>query len=333
MKTITTCTYPSPLSRICLGTGAMGESGLTGEPVERAFAILDAYYAIGGRFLDTANVYGRWGVDHTNASEQVIGRWLCERRITDMTITTKACHYDLETPSASRVDRDSLLYDVEESCNSLGLDTLDILLLHRDNESLDIRTIVDFCVPLVEEGKVTRFGFSNFRADRVQKAIEYLGTDWNQYFVGVSNEWSLAMDGAKDYTPGIGMAATDSALRTLQAEYHFPLFPYSSIAHGFFSKLEQCGAVYDGAWQNINGFCGNKDWLTPANGLTYNRLCAYSKETGISTTMLSLSYLLAQPDTIPIMSVSRAEQIEQINTQYENTIFNYCACDKMINPQ
>lgn len=312
MKTITTRTYPTPLSRVCLGTGSMGESGLTGEPVERAFAILDAYYALGGRFLDTANVYGRWGVDHTNSSEQVIGRWLRERKITDMTVTTKACHYDLETPSVSRVDRDSLLYDVEESSASLGLDRLHILLLHRDNESVDIRTIVDFCVPLVEEGKVLRFGFSNFRADRVKGAIQHLGADWDRYFVGVSNEWSLAMDGAKGYAPGIGMIPTDDALRAVQAEYHFPLFPYSSIAHGFFTKLQQCGAVYDGNWHNVDGFRGNKDWLTPANGRAYNRLCAESAKTGISTGMLSLAYLLAQPDTIPIMSVSRPEQLEEL---------------------
>lgn len=309
MNTLTVRTYPAPLSRVCLGTAAMGADGLTGEPVDRAFAILDAYYAIGGRFLDTANVYGRWGVDRTNASEQVIRRWLRERQITDMVVTTKACHYAPENPSVSRVDADALRHDVEESRMSLGMDTLDILLLHRDNEAVDIRTIVDFCVPLINEGKVTRLGFSNFRADRVKTAIEYLGADWERYFIGVSNEWSLAMDGAENYMPSAGMIATDADLRAVQSEYRFPLFPYSSIAHGFFTRLQKCGAVYDGTWRNTDGFTGNKSWLTPANGRAYNRLCAYSAETGISTGMLSLAYLLAQPNTIPVMSVSRPEQL------------------------
>lgn len=312
MKTITTRTYPTPLSRVCLGTASMGASGLTGEPIESAFAILDAYYALGGRFLDTANVYGRWGVDHTNASEQVIGRWLAERKITDMTITTKACHYDMETPQISRVDRESLLQDVEESRVSLGLDSLHILLLHRDNEAVDIRRIVDFCAPLVDEGKVARFGFSNFHAERVKTAIEYLGADWDRYFVGVSNEWSLAMDGAENYTPGSGMIATDAALCALQAEHSFLQLPYTSIAHGFFTKLQQCGAVYDGSWRNVEEFRGNKNWLTSKNGDMYNRLCAYSAETGISVGMLSLAYLLAQPNTIPLMSVSRTEQLAEL---------------------
>ena len=312
MNTISLGTYPVPLSRICLGTASMGNDGLTGEPLAQAFAILDAYYAMGGRFLDTANVYGRWGVDRTNASEQILGRWLKERKITDMVITTKACHWAPDAPDVSRVTADAMAHDVEESRTSLGLDKLDILLLHRDNEETDIRRIVDFCVPYVDKGIIERFGFSNFRADRVKTAIEYLGADWNRYFVGVSNEQSLAMDGADGYAPGAGMIATDAALRDVQAEYAFPLFPYSSIAHGFFTKLQRCGAVYDGAWKNTDDFRGNKAWLTAKNGAAYNTLLARSAETGISLSMLSLGYLLAQPYTVPVMTVSRPEQLDEL---------------------
>jgi len=313
MNTISVRTYPKVFSRICLGTAGFGANGLTGEPLEQAFAILDAYYAMGGRFLDTANVYGRWGVDRTNASEQVIGRWLRERQISDMTVTTKACHWAPDAPSVSRVTADAMAADVDESRASLGMDKLDILLLHRDNEAADIRAIVDFCVPFVENGTITRFGFSNFRADRVKTAIDYLGAGWDRYFVGVSNEWSLAMDGADCYAPGSGMIATDAALRDVQAAYRFPLFPYSSIAHGFFTKLQRCGAVYDGEWRNTDDFRGNKAWLTAKNGRAYNRLTALSAETDRSLAMLSLGYLLAQPNTVPVMTVSRTEQLDELN--------------------
>lgn len=312
MKTLNIQTYPTPLSRVCLGTASMGENGLVGEPLTRAFAILDRYYSLGGRFLDTANVYGRWGTDHVNASERVIGQWLRDRKITDMTVTTKACHYALDAPSVSRVDRASLHKDVEESRASLGMDRLDILLLHRDNESVDIREIVDFCVPLVDAGKVTRFGFSNFRANRVKTAIETLGADWTKYFVGVSNEQSLAMDGTDTYTPGAGMVATDAALLQLQRTYNFALLPFSSIAHGFFAKLQTCGATFDGEWHNTDNFRGNRAWLTAKNGDAYNALCRQSTETGISVGMLSLKYLLDQPGTIPLMSVSRPDQLDEL---------------------
>ncbi len=310
MHTITVTSFPKPLSALCLGTASYGSAGLTGEPLQKAYEILDAYYAKGGRFLDTANVYGRWGVDHVNASEIVIGRWLQERQVTDMVITTKACHYMPEAPTVSRVTADDMARDVEESRRSLGLDELPICLLHRDNRNVDIRTIVDFCVHHVESGHVLRFGFSNYAADRVEAAIDYMGADWKRYFVGVSNEWSLAMEGAENYAPPDGMVATDAALRTLAREHGFALLPFSSVAHGFFAKLERCGAVYEnGTWSHVEDFTGNRGWLTAKNGEAYVQLLAKSQETGLSVHTLSLRYLMEQPGVVPVMSVSRVGQL------------------------
>ena len=229
-----------------------------------------------------------------------------------MTVLTKACHFDPDTPDVSRVDAVSLMEDVEASRKSLGQDKLDILLLHRDNEDVDIRTIVDFCVPLVDKGLVTRFGLSNYRAERIETAISYLGKDWDRYFIGVSNEWSLAMDGDDSYAPGYGMMKTDAAMRALQEKENFLILPYSSIAHGFYKKLRRCGAKYDGTWQNTEDFRGNRQWLTDENGKMYQRLLTLSAETGLSLTMLSLGYLLAQPNVIPAMSVSRPEQLSEL---------------------
>ncbi len=313
MKQITLQTFPKPLSCLCLGTASMGDRGLTGEPLEKAFAILDAYYAMGGRFLDTANVYGRWGMDKTNASEIVLGKWLKERQIGDMIITTKACHYMPEAHDISRVTKADMDRDVEESRWSLGMDVLDICLLHRDNENVDIRTIVDFCVAQVNRGHVTRFGFSNYRAGRVVEAIRYMGDDWCRYFVGVSNEWSLAMAGVQGYNPPDGMVPVDAALTEAQAAYPFGIIPFSSVAHGFFAKLESCGAVYEnGVWSKTEHFRGNHNWLTDANGETYNKLLAESAKTGRSVNTLSLLWLMEKPCTIPVMSVSRTAQLEEL---------------------
>ena len=39
MNTISVRTYPKAFSRICLGTAGFGNTGLSGEPLEQAFAI------------------------------------------------------------------------------------------------------------------------------------------------------------------------------------------------------------------------------------------------------------------------------------------------------
>ena len=52
MRTIKLQTFPQPLSAVCLGTARFGGD----YDDKRSFALLDQYYAMGGRFLDTANV-------------------------------------------------------------------------------------------------------------------------------------------------------------------------------------------------------------------------------------------------------------------------------------
>ncbi len=44
-----------------------------------AFALMDAYVAAGGTFIDTADIYSFWAEGNPGVSGQIIGRWLHER--------------------------------------------------------------------------------------------------------------------------------------------------------------------------------------------------------------------------------------------------------------
>lgn len=306
------------LSGLCLGTASMGSEGLSGAPLQKAFAILDTYYAMGGRFLDTANVYGRWGVDHTNASEKCIGMWLADRGIADMTITSKCCHYLPEAHDTPRVNRECAFADLEESRRSLGLDTIPIYLLHRDDRSRDIRYIVDFCVEMVDSGKIGAFGFSNYRLDRVRTAIDYLGADRKRVFAGLSNEWSLAMEGAEDYCPPDGMEPVTAELARYCADAELLILPFSAVAHGWFDKLARDGVTVgaDGRFVGIASY--RPEWMTAGNARNYSLLQSLREETGCSMTALSAAYLAGkrQP-VIPIVSVSRPEQLAEYGAAME----------------
>lgn len=300
------------LSGLCLGTASMGSEGLSGAPLQKAFAILDTYYEMGGRFLDTANVYGRWGVDHTNASEKCIGLWLSDRGITDMTITSKCCHYLPEAHDTSRVDRDSALADLAESRRSLGMEQIPIYLLHRDNRERDIRYIVDFCVEMVDSGKIGAFGFSNYRLDRVQAAIDYLGADRKRYFAGLSNEWSLAMESAGAYDPPDGMEPVTKPLARYCAEEDILILPFSAVAHGWFDKLTRDGVTIGADGRFVGSASYRPEWMTVENARNYRILQSLHKETGCSMTALSAAYLAGKRQhVIPIVSVSRPEQLAE----------------------
>ena len=231
-------TFPEALSAVCYGGGRLG--GDYSE--EKSFELLDFYYSLGGRFVDTASCYGRWTKSGLNESERCIGKWLKARQITDMVVTSKCCHYAFDAHDVSRVNRECAEADLEESRRALGLDTIPIYLTHRDNPDIDVRRIVDFLADMVTSGKVTRIGLSNYRPDRIRTALDYLGKEWKEIFVGVENEWSLheeclAADAGGEKQSPDGLVSTGRELKALHREKNLPLFAFSAAGGGFYSKI------------------------------------------------------------------------------------------------
>src|ERR1700745_54167 len=69
--------------RLCLGGNVFGWTA----DEEQSFAVLDAYAAAGGNFIDTADTYTR---PNMGASETIIGRWMAQRgNRDDLVLATK----------------------------------------------------------------------------------------------------------------------------------------------------------------------------------------------------------------------------------------------------
>ena len=296
MRKVNLKSYPVPLSAVCLGTANYGGSF----DEKRSFEQLDWYYDMGGRFLDTANVYGGWSDGGIGASERMIGKWLNARRAADMVITSKCVHWAPDAPSVSRVNRKEAMADLDMSRRALGLDTIPIYLTHRDDPDVDVRVIVDFMAEMVEKGYVTRFGFSNYTADRVKTAVEYMGSDWTKLFVGVSNEWSLheevtcAENGGKTLTDKHGMVNTGLDLWQMHREMGIPLIPFSASAHGFYAKVK------------------DSDVLPKKEQEIYISLLEEHVNTGVSMNAVSVAYILNSGlPAIPVVGVSSEKQMRE----------------------
>lgn len=118
------------ISPICLGTAGFGDKS----DLEKSFEILNAFVWAGGNFIDTANVYCKWLKGHGNCSEQIIGKWLKESGMQGKVIVaTKGAHYSFEDPGRSRVNKEDIRMDLDESCRTLGKDEMDFYWLHRDD--------------------------------------------------------------------------------------------------------------------------------------------------------------------------------------------------------
>ena len=304
MQYRTICHTDLRVSAVCLGTAEFGG----GVPEEEAFRILDAFAEGGGNFLDTANVYGRWFPGGGNRSEQTLGKWLRSRRAYDRVIVaTKAAHYAPATPQINRVTEADIRRDVEESRQTLGLDRLDFLWLHRDNPDRPIEEIVDILEKLTDEGLIRYYGASNYAPERLQTAVRYAAENRLHGFCAVSNEWNPAVA-----NPGCAMNADPTLVHAegkLDAYECLGLsfIPYHSTAKGFFSKLAS-GELYTEKYARLRA-C----YLNAENKALGEMLADRAAQNGSSVQTELLRYILANMlPILPITTVSRVEQVADI---------------------
>lgn len=293
------------LSRICLGTDQFGSK----LDRQEAFRILDHFRDLGGNFLDTANIYGKWLPDGINHSERLVGQWLRERKaVSDMVVATKGGHYDLDHPEISRVTREGIRADLEESLLALGLERIDFYWLHRDNPAMEMEELIGILEELVKEGKIRYYGASNFCLERLEEAYAYADIHRGQGFRAVSNQWSLAVEGEPGgdmQSPAPGdptMVKTDQALYEWHRHTGMPLVPYSSSAGGYFARLE--------TGRLPAGMAAKYD--TDRNLGIYRLLQEESARCGISAFGLGQAFLLAQPFQVyPATAVSSPDQMAE----------------------
>jgi aryl-alcohol dehydrogenase-like predicted oxidoreductase len=278
-------------SVLCLGTDIMGSF------IDRStsFAILDAFFAAGGTFFDTAKIYADWKPGERSAAEKTLGAWVHERRLRDqVVIATKGAHPDLSTLHIQRLSPADITGDLNASLSHLKIEQIDLYWLHRDDPGRPVAEIIDTLQAQVQAGKIRYYGCSNWHAQRIREAQAYaqqLGIDG---FVADQPLWNLARVEAESLSDP-NYVAMNAELWAYHHISGMACMPYSSQANGFFHKLES------GSRERISGN-QQKMYLTAENQARAERLQVLKQQTGLSTTQVVLGYLLAQPfPTFPIV--------------------------------
>lgn len=135
-----------------------------------SFAILDAFVAQGGGAIDTADVYSAWVPGHEGGeSERVIGAWLKQGgKRNQVVIGTKVGMW----PKRLGITRQNIVEACEDSLKRLGIETIDLYWLHRDDEATPAEEYTAALDELLKAGKIRSFGASNFKPARFAEGIE-----------------------------------------------------------------------------------------------------------------------------------------------------------------
>lgn len=162
----------APFQVSVLGLGAMTFGAESDE--ETSHAILDAYVEAGGRFIDTADVYGR------GASEEIIGRWLATRETPgDLLIATKGRFAMSDDPADQGAGRAHLEHALEASLRRLGVEAVDLYQIHAWDPTTPVEETMETLNDFVDAGKARAIGVSNFLGWQLERAVMTAGAhDW-----------------------------------------------------------------------------------------------------------------------------------------------------------
>ncbi|MDG4554198.1 MAG: aldo/keto reductase [Candidatus Competibacter sp.] len=159
------------LSVKAIGLGAMPLS-IDGRPSEaRALAVIEAFVAGGGDFIDTANVYCL-DDDDIGHNERLIQQALREIGATDQVIV--ATKGGLRRPGGAWVadgNPDWLRLSCERSLRALQIDCITLYQLHAVDPKVDLRRSLDALIRLKEEGMIAHLGLSNVSVAQIEQAL------------------------------------------------------------------------------------------------------------------------------------------------------------------
>ena len=288
------------LSRIVLGTAGYG----TGFQDDAAFAQMDRYFESGGRTLDTARVYGMWAPDGDGASKKCVGKWLRARGVRNqVVISTKGAHHDLHDIRHKRVTPACIRQDLDESLDFLGVDTVDLYFLHRDDPRIPVSEIMDVLHEQVSAGKIRVLGASNWSVSRIAEANAYAARSGKTPFYVSQIEWSAAKLERQIYDSEDSTQFMNDENFAWYSTLDFPVMAYSSQAKGLFSKLIQAPDRITGVFAET--------YATPVNRKRAVKIAELAGKYGVSLGRMALAVLLCNPlRPCAIIGASNMSQLE-----------------------
>ncbi|MBQ5746749.1 MAG: aldo/keto reductase [Clostridia bacterium] len=279
-------------SKILLGTAYFGDS----ISEEQAFEIMDTFVSLGGNHIDTARLYAN------GESEKVVARWLKSRKPENILVSTKGGFPESQTSKVMRLSEAEVRYDLSLSLNALETDTIEMYWLHRDDENRPVEEIIDYMNAFVKEGKIKRFGASNWTVKRIKEANAYAERNGKIGFSASQIRFSPAVlvEGGDDRS----LVTMDSASFEDYKRLGIPVAAYASQAKGFFSKMAEKGIDALSEKSRDRYYCDE-------NLKRLEIIKELSLKYNVSVAAIVCASLLSfnTPDVFPIIGGSRKEQI------------------------
>ncbi|MFF8320680.1 aldo/keto reductase [Streptomyces bobili] len=258
-----------------------------------SFAVLDAYTAAGGNFVDTADSYSAWIEGNSGGeSETIIGNWLKARgNRDDLVIATKVSQH----PDHQGLTAANIKAAADASLRRLGTDRIDLYYTHFDKPEVPVEEIVGALDELVRAGKVRQIAASNISPERLRASLEFSDREGLARYVALQPHYNL-----------VSRDTYEGELQDLVASSGLVAVPYYGLASGFLTGKYRPGATVDSARAQ-----GAAKHLATERGqkvLTVLDEVARAHDAEVAT--VALAWLAARPTVaVPIASARTVDQL------------------------
>jgi aryl-alcohol dehydrogenase (NADP+) len=262
---------------ICLGGNVFGWTA--DEPQSRA--VLDAYTAAGGNFVDTANSYL---VEH--------GRSRGNRD--QIVLATKVGG---GSGPVRNLRAETIKREAQASLERLQTDRIDLYYAHLDDEETPLEESLRAFDALVQAGTVRHLGASNYTPERLTAALELQRELGLAEFTVLQPHYNLV---ERDF---------ERTLLPVAEAWDLAVLPYFALAKGFLTGKYRPGSEVVESERAE----GARAYLDQGGAAVLAALDEVAAAHDTTVAAVALAWLLARPRVVaPIASARTTEQLKQI---------------------
>jgi len=264
---------------------------------------MDTAWELGINFFDTADAYGG------GRSETAIGKWLKAKGAAvrdQLILSSKVFNPVGDGPNDRGLSRRHIMRQVERSLQRLGVDHIDMYLMHEPDPTTPLEETIHAMDDLVRQGKVHYIGASNMPAWLMTKALWISDKNNLHRFEWIQNSYSLLE------------RTDDREVLPLVADQGLGYTPFSPLAGGWLT----------GKYKSTNDFTGEtRMGLRPEpyqkliNQNVFDGLAKFKAEAdkrSVSMGGLAIAWLLSNPlITAPIIGPRKAAHFQPVTEALE----------------
>ncbi|WP_376751240.1 aldo/keto reductase [Epilithonimonas hominis] len=264
---------------------------------KESFNILNKFTEGGFNFIDTADTYSWWVNGKGGQSEEIIGKWMKERKNRqDIVLATKVGSETKE--HGFDISKKHILKSVDESLKRLGTDHIDLYYTHFDDNKTPVEETLSAYDEIVRAGKVRYIAASNVSPERLIESFEVAEKNNFPKYVALQPHYNL-----------VEREKFETEYAPLVEKFGLSAFPYWSLAAGFLTGKYRTEADFETTARGG----GIKKYFDDKGKAVLAALDKVSEKHQSQPATVALAWLLANPlITAPIVSATSERQLQTI---------------------